>query len=208
VSRGVDKPEAVVAVAANSATVALGIMAEAGVKHKLLNQPYVSGMATAWIRQIGRELGALVKFDGKTMPPRGALLLYCAAGTNNDHVEWLLGPIDSSGIAEHAGGGRADNAIASCVDNVLSNCGRPLVEWLDPDKLGIDFVPKEEHTLPPTPEPENVSHSNPQPMPEPHVTPAPPPSPIVPADQTVPIWRAILNFFVMIFFIIFKRGGK
>lgn len=142
VARGVDDPEAVVGIKTNCATSALGVMAEAGVPHPLLKKKYVSGMAISWVRQVAIGMGALVKFDGKTMPKPGSLMRYNTEGTNNDHVEWLLGPIDEHGVADHGGGGRPDNAITELRGNVLSSWGKPLLEWIDPDKLQIPLQEK------------------------------------------------------------------
>lgn len=135
VARGVDDPEKVVTIATNCATTALGIMKQIGVEHPLLSKPYVNGMAVAWVRQVAQDLGALVKFDGHTLPKPGSLLRYNTVGKNDDHVEWLMGPVDEHGSADHAGGGRTDNAITEGTGAVLTNWNRPLVEWVDPDRL-------------------------------------------------------------------------
>lgn len=142
VSRNVDKPEAVVAIATNCATTALGVMAFAGVRHELLNKPYVSGMAVGWCRIIGQDLGALVKYTGKSgpQPKVGSLLRYNTSGKNDDHVEWLLSTMDERGSADHGGGGRPNNAVTREYGGVMHSYGRPLVEFWDPDKLGIDVV--------------------------------------------------------------------
>lgn len=144
VARGVDVPEQVVTVATNCGTSALGIMALAGVPDPLLDHKYVSGMAIAWLRQIGINKGALVKYTGKNgpQPKLGSLLRYNTAGKNDDHVEWMTSDIDSNGHAEHGGGGRDHNAITvSPSSDVTSSWGRPLVEFWDPDMLGIEVVP-------------------------------------------------------------------
>lgn len=141
VARGVDNPNVVVGITTNCGTSALGIMAAAGVKHDLLSKKYESGAAIMWLRQIGQDLGALNRFksDGP-MPPPGSLLRYNTAGCNDDHVEWLMSSIDEKGYADHAGGGRGGNAITFEHGMVLKSLGRPLVEWWDPEKLGIDVV--------------------------------------------------------------------
>lgn len=196
VARGVDKPEAVVTISTNCATSALGIMAEAGVRDAILNKPYQSGMAVSWVRQIGINTGALVKFDGKTMPKPGSLLRYNTPGSNNDHVEWLLGPVDAQGNADHAGGGRANNAITEGTGNVLSSWGRPLVEWWDPDKLGIPVLTQE------APEP-----TPPPPAPDPAPTPPPvapgPPKPVTPPQSTSAL-QSIVNVLTWLFNALFK----
>lgn len=141
VARGVDNPESVVTIATNCGTTALGFMALAGVQHPLLLKPYVSGMAISWLRTIGTDLGALQTYSASNPPPPGALVRYNIAGTNDDHVEWIMGPISAAGVCDHAGGGRANNAITEGVGPVLSSWGRPLVEWWDPAKLGIEVLP-------------------------------------------------------------------
>lgn len=201
VARGVDKPEAVVTITTNCATTALGVMAEAGVKHPLLAKPYVSGMAIAWVRQVGIDRGALVKYTGPTgpQPKVGSLLRYNTAGTNNDHVEWLLSPIAADGTADHAGGGRANNAVTLEHGNVLTSWNRPLVEFWDPNKLGIELVPAapEPPTVPPVPDPKVEPPTDPGPSPEPPPEPVPeptpaPPGPIVPVPPAGP--KGILGF--------------
>jgi hypothetical protein len=152
IARGVDKPEAVVTIATNCAMFALGILAKAGANHDLLDAPYVDQMAMAWVLKIARDLGALVTCKpGAPLPPLkpGTLLHYHTAGKNDDHVEWLLGtPDPATHKADHAGGGRPQNAItlvtAGAPNNaglISWNFGRPLESYVDPDKLGIEIVP-------------------------------------------------------------------
>jgi lysozyme len=184
VGRGVDNPESVVTISTNCATSALGIMAAAGVRDPLLNKPYVSGMAIAWVRQIGINTGALTKYVKGQNPPVGALMHYNTPGTNDDHVEWLLGPVDASGNADHGGGGRANNAITQGTGPVLSSLGRPLIEWLDPNKLGIPVLALDQP--PPV---------NPPPAPVPPVPAPTPPSP-VPAPAGGSALQSIINAIV------------
>lgn len=149
VARGVDKPASVVEIHTNCGMFALGIFAEVGVKHDLLDKPYQDGEAIAWLRLIGKATGALTTYKGPhgPQPPVGSLLRYNTAGKNDDHVEFLLGPVDALGHAEHGGGGRANNAISITpyalgeASLITWNFGRPLVEFWHPDKLGIDLVP-------------------------------------------------------------------
>lgn len=144
VARGVDDPKVVVTIKTNCATSALGVMALVGVKHPLLKQKYVNGKAITWVRKVGIDLGALVKYAGPSgpQPKLGSLLRYNTAGKNDDHVEWLLGPVSPDGRAAHGGGGRTDNALTETVGDITMNYGRPLVEWWDPDLLGINPVPE------------------------------------------------------------------
>jgi hypothetical protein len=145
VARGVDDPKKVVGIKTNCGMFALGVMAEAGVQHALLDRPYVVGMAIGWVLQIARERGALVTMPAQlpftVEPPVGALLHYGKPGTNNDHVEWLLSEVAPSGAADTAGGGRPNNAITAGRYVITRNAGRPLLHWVDPTKLGIEVVP-------------------------------------------------------------------
>jgi hypothetical protein len=135
VCRGVDDPEQTVLIKTNCGMFSLGIMHEAEVQHDLLSHKYVSGMAIAWLRTIGKDLKALQKYSKDNKPKAGSLLHYYTAGKNDNHVEWLLSDIDDQGCAEHGGGGRTDNAITIGSGNVLWNYGRPIQEWWDPDML-------------------------------------------------------------------------
>jgi hypothetical protein len=132
VARGVDAPNKVVGIKTNCATFALGIMHEAGVVHPLLEKPYVLGMAVAWVRTIGKDLKALTKYTKDTVLPPGALLHYYTPGKNNNHVEWLLSEVAPNKIADHAGGGRSNNAVTLEHGSIDYSAGRPLQEWLDP----------------------------------------------------------------------------
>lgn len=143
VARGVDDPNVVVTITTNCGTSCLGIMALAGVQDPLLNHKYVSGMAIAWVRQIAINLGALNKYTGKNgpQPKRGDLMHYFDDGKNNNHVEWCLSDPDENGIAEHGGGGRSNNAITKSTSSIYTNYYRPLKEFIDCNKLGIEIVP-------------------------------------------------------------------
>lgn len=191
VARGVDKPEDVVTISTNCATTALGVMKEAGVKHPILDRKYVSGAAIMWVRQIGTDLHALVKYTGPKgpQPKVGSLLRFNTAGTNNDHVEWLLSPIAADGTADHAGGGRANNAVTFEHGNVVSSYGRPLVEFWDPDMLlGTVTVTPTQPSVPPVPVQPIVPPSVPEPTPEVPVVPPPvvaPTEPVTPAQAPI-----------------------
>lgn len=160
VGRGVDDPKRVVTVKTNCGMFALGVMAEAGVDSAILDRPYLSktglapgANAIAWLIQLGTDRGALVKLAtpgvlGAHKLKPGSLLRYNTAGRNDDHVEWLLSEVDAKGHAEHGGGGRTNNAISitkadapNSAGLVAWNYGRPLVEYWDPDLLGIEVVP-------------------------------------------------------------------
>ena len=150
VARGVDDPKRVVGIKTNCGMFSLGVMAEAGVDDPILDRKYYDGAAIGWLRQIGLNRKALRKYSGPTgpQPKVGSLLRYNTAGLNDDHVEWLLSSVDQHGYAEHAGGGRKDNAITLVNADapkhaglVTWNYGRPLVEFWDPELLGIEIVP-------------------------------------------------------------------
>jgi len=142
VARGVDSPEKVVTITTNCGTSALGVMAQAGVRDAILNKPYQSGMAIAWLRAIGQRTGALQKYSRSGPQPKiGSLMRYNTAGKNDDHVEWLLSDVGNNGVAHHCGGGKANNAITEATGNITVSFNRPLVEWWDPDKLGIEVLP-------------------------------------------------------------------
>lgn len=156
VARGVDDPNVVIHVTTNCGMFALGVMAQAGVNSPILDRKYVTGMAIAWLREIGLKLGALLQYTGPhgPQPKLGALLRYNTAGKNDDHVEWMLSDIDAGGHAEHGGGGRTNNAITVCAADAPNNAGlvtwnygRPLVEFWDPDKLGIEIVPADSECI-------------------------------------------------------------
>ncbi len=164
VARGVDDPARAVTIKTNCGMFAMGVMAQAGVASPVLERRYLSANGLApganaivWLRELGTKLGALVKLPVPGVinslgaghkPPPGALLRYNTAGKNDDHVEWLLSEVDVTGHAEHGGGGRTNNAITLCAADapnsaglITWNYGRPLVEYWDPNKLGIEFVP-------------------------------------------------------------------
>lgn len=144
VARGVDDPKSVVGIKTNCGMFALGVLAEAGAQHAMLDHKYVSGMAIAWVIQIARDLEALVAVPNP-LPvgfkiPQGALLHYGTPGKNNDHVEWLLSEVAPSGAADTGGGGRLNNAITAGRGIVARNANRPLLHYVDPNKLGIEVV--------------------------------------------------------------------
>lgn len=143
VARDVDDPNSMVQVKTNCGTFALGIWHKVRVADPIVDKKYINGAAIIWLRTIGKHTGSLKKFDGETKPKRGALLRYNTAGLNNDHVEFLLEDPDDKWMAQHGGGGRARNAVTKGVSDIRYSVGRPLVEWWDPDELGIQSVDRE-----------------------------------------------------------------
>lgn len=152
VGRGVDDPKRAVTVKTNCGMFALGVLAEADVRSDILDRPYLAANglapganAIAWLLELGRAKGALVPVPVpmplSVKPPMGALLHYGTPGKNNDHMEWLLSEVAPSGAADTGGGGRTNNAITAGRGVVAWNNGRPLLHYLDPDKLGIEVVP-------------------------------------------------------------------
>jgi hypothetical protein len=123
----------------NCGTFALGVWAaaclspaQAALVHPLLASPLEIGAAITWLMRIGYDLhGCMVKYAGTEgpQPGPGDLLRYNTPGTNNDHVEFLLGEMDGRGVAPHGGGGRANNAISIGVSDCRYSLGRPLVNF-------------------------------------------------------------------------------
>lgn len=136
VSRGVDDPKTTVRIKTNCGMFALGIWHKMGVDHPLLNSPYKSGMAIAWLLRIAKDKGALRTLkDG--IPTEGSLMHYGTPGKNNDHVEFLLADPSPTFTAEHGGGGRSDNLIDSGTSDIRTSMGRPMLHWVDPSKLFV-----------------------------------------------------------------------
>ena len=133
VGRGVDD-ESIAYVSTNCGTFSLGVLKAAGCQHKLLTQKYVSGMAIAWLNEIGQYFSAwrTIAKDGPPLP--GCLCWYEIAGLNDDHVEWELDNGD------HGGGGRADNGITVEHGPVTLSLGRPMKAWLDITSLLPDTI--------------------------------------------------------------------
>jgi len=152
VARGVDEPEwanQVVTWRTNCATSALGFLAavcgdvgSARACHRLLAERSVNGMSMAWLMQIGYDLHAWIPAEQWT-PRAGDLLHYGTPGRNDDHVEWCLSePVAL--VADHGGGGRADNAITVEHGPIVSPLGRPLRAYLNLDALDIPVDTYEE----------------------------------------------------------------
>lgn len=139
VARGVDDPTEVVGIKTNCATFSLGVLAAAFGSvdaargaHPLLATPYKNGMAFAWLTEIANAWGAWVKPVPGQIVPVGACMHYGTSGLNNDHAEWMLAEPDT-----HGGGGRTDNAVTLGQSDPHTNLGRPLLQWLDPEKVPL-----------------------------------------------------------------------
>lgn len=139
VSRQVDDPNQIVQIKTNCGMFALGVWWLVGVQHPLLQSKYKNGMAIAWIRQIAIAKKALRSYPKDGKPVAGALLHYYTPGQNNNHVEFLLSDPDEKMNAEHAGGGRENNAITSLSGDISWSYqkSRKLMEWIDPVALLI-----------------------------------------------------------------------
>lgn len=149
IGRGVENPgqaEQSANLHTNCATSAIGVIASvcgsvdaARDCHKLLATPTQVGMAFSWWMQIGYDTGAYTKYTGVNgpQPKAGDYLHYAVPGTNDDHTEAMLSDMDANGQADHAGGGRALNAITVGHGNVLTSMTRPLIGFWDLSKLNI-----------------------------------------------------------------------
>jgi hypothetical protein len=158
VARGVDEPTwaaQVVQWKTNCATSALGFLAAicgdvdaAKALHPLLATRSVNGMSMPWLMQLGHDAGAWVTYAGMSgrQPRAGDLLHYGTPGQNNDHVEWCLSDPTPAGAADHGGGGRPDNLISVGNGSIVSSAGRPLLAFIDLDKLTIPTVDTYEAT--------------------------------------------------------------
>ena len=115
----------------------LAVWHAAGVDHELVGASYINGMAISWLVHIAHDMQAIryPKRDG--LPRIGSLMhYYSKRPSTNDHVEFCLSlPATGSGLADHAGGGRANCAIGSGHSTVLWSSGRPLQCWYDADAL-------------------------------------------------------------------------
>lgn len=139
IARGVDDPATILAgVSADCGMFALGIWCKAGVQHPILQRRYQVGMAIHWVIEIAQDLSAM-RYPKKDGPPRpGALMLYFLEHKNDDHVEFCLSEPSGDSlnlIADHAGGGRADDAIGEATSPIEWSSGRPLQLWIDADAL-------------------------------------------------------------------------
>lgn len=141
VGRGVDD-QSVVSIRTNCATFALGVLRAAGVVHPRLSQRYVDGMAFAWLIEIGDSFSAWRPGDAGPLSV-GAVLHYAVQGENDDHAEVYV----SAAGPMHCGGGRVDNGITLETGPVTLSMGRPIMQWLDPDALGLEVVEPAAGTL-------------------------------------------------------------
>jgi len=140
ISRGVDDGERTKGFLTNCGTTVLGIWAKAGVVHDKLKTKYIAGKAIEWVLKIADDKKALIKFDASN-PPRPGSLMHYRSNSTNDHVEFLIGdwPADPKTKSKTGGGGDGGKGdLISIKDSVVwSNQGRPLVDWVDPDQLGV-----------------------------------------------------------------------
>lgn len=118
----------------NCATSALGFIAAACTDvsiakelHPLLGMSSKIGTSITWIYKIGAATKTIRKYKTGMTLPRVCLASYAGG----DHVEWILSEPDSNGIADHGGGGRANNAITVGKGDVFASMGRKLTDILD-----------------------------------------------------------------------------
>lgn len=137
ISRGIDNPDTLLnAHISTCGLFALAVWHALEIPHPLLSEPYVPGMAIAWLVQIAHDLGAVRFPRGHAPPGVGALMHYHSRRpSNDDHVEFCLGPVDSHYFADHGGGGRAKCGVDVSNSNVYWNLGRPLQAWYDLEAL-------------------------------------------------------------------------
>jgi len=138
VGRGVDDAQGYLSPkVSDCGLVALGIWHLAGVDHELVNKPYQNGMAITWLVHVANDLQAIRYPRRDGLPRAGALMHYYRPRPSiDDHVEFCLStPDEQSGMALHAGGGRAFCAIAEGSSDVRWSSGRPLQCWYDADAL-------------------------------------------------------------------------
>lgn len=128
----------------NCATTMRWLLSLVGCPSKFVTQPDVVGMSMSWDIEAARECGALISLkdnpDAWKLCDEGWGLHYGIPGTNDDHVEWCLSKPDANGIADHAGGGREDNAITQGRGDIRKSLGRPLLHVSNPNKMRIPVV--------------------------------------------------------------------
>ena len=113
----------------NCATSALGVIAAAcgsievaAALHALLGMTSKIGTSPTWLFAIGNALGVCFEYTNGRPIPKGALVAYA----NGDHFEWILSDMGADGIADHGGGGRANNAITVGRGDCRTSWGRKI----------------------------------------------------------------------------------
>ena len=76
IARGHDGPILLCEGVSNCGLFALAVWKASGVKHPLLEQPYQTGMAIAWVKIIATDLGARRSVAKDGLPTPGALCHY------------------------------------------------------------------------------------------------------------------------------------
>lgn len=120
----------------NCASSARAIYVLAGVDSDALEllKPLQVGQAVAVLRSYAARRKAMVAGSQWHMLRAGCGMMYWSTG-NDAHFEWCLGDVDGAGIADHGGGGRADNAITCGRGDVRMSWGRPLQEIYLPEAM-------------------------------------------------------------------------
>lgn len=121
---------------------ALSVWHAVGVRHHLVNVPYEVGRAITWLVEVAHSLDAVRYPHRDGPPPVGSLCHYWTKGTNNNHVEFVLEPVDTSHhlwLADHAGGGRPNCTVGEGRSDLLWSGSKPLQEYYVPDVLLTAF---------------------------------------------------------------------
>ena len=131
-----DRAAIVASMKTNCGTFMREVWALAGCDDSLILCPYTIGMAVAWDLEAARKCGALVDGSQWKSIEEGWGLHYGNPGKNNDHMEFSLGfPDSATGVCDHAGGGRLNNAITLETGDVRWSLGRPLLNAINPEKM-------------------------------------------------------------------------
>lgn len=125
----------------NCGTSMRAVYALAGVEaddHYILDD-YRVGMAVAWVLEQARLNNAIVSPSRWRDAGPGWGMHYGTPGHNDDHMEFCLSvPDPVTGIADHGGGGRGQNAITVVRGGIRWSSGRPLRALIDPDRMATN----------------------------------------------------------------------
>lgn len=125
----------------NCGTSMRAILAVAGAHSPWITKPYITGMAISWLENAARDCDALISLrehpNAWQLVEPGWCYHWGTPGKNDDHVEFALSVPDfETGIAEHGGGGQADNLISRrAPSDIRHHNGRPLKYVYRVDRL-------------------------------------------------------------------------
>ena len=138
---GVDDPEKAVTLATNCATWACSVLYACGLRGPVAESFfYENGVSKG--DSVGRIVfgypHAWVYWDGKTVPPCGAVLGW-AAGTSDWHVGVVDAATPEGTLTVHTteSGGTNNSVNSGTHEPPYYSWGRPLRGWLDPEKLAL-----------------------------------------------------------------------